>query len=96
MPYIKEDTYSNQNPSKLYAKARTEVEVIQGAHGTFIVQPLSGGDRFVVCDWELTDDPKDCGKGRSMRELMNEYTGKLPPKPERAPAPAATAQGSLF
>lgn len=94
MPFIKEDTYSNQNPSKLYAKAGTEVDVIQGGHGTFIVRPVAGGERFVVCDWELTEDPSDCGKGRSPRDLMNGYQGPLPPKPTSSPD--RPAQGSLF
>lgn len=94
MPFIKEDTYSNQNPSKLYAKAGTEVEIIRGGHGTCIVKPINGGEQFVALDWELTDDPADCGKGRSPRDLMNDYQGPLPPKPNSSPA--APSQGSLF
>jgi len=94
MPYIKEDTYSNQNPSRLYAKAGTEVDITEDSHGVLIVRPTAGGERFAVNDWEITDDPSDCGKGRSMRELMYGYKGPLPPKPTSSSA--SPAQGSLF
>jgi hypothetical protein len=62
MPYVKEDTYSNQNPNKLYAKAGTEVIIVKGDHGIFIVQSVDGGEKFCMVDYELTDNLADCAK----------------------------------
>jgi len=95
MPYIIEDTYSHQDRSRLWARAGTEVLIISGNHGTSVVQPVAGGEKFVVHDEEMTDDPKKCKTSFALN------SGSAPEQKAKSPKPSPpnrndSPQTSLF
>lgn len=53
MPLLKNDTYSNQNPNRLYGRAGEEVAIIEDRSGVLVVR-IEGGEPFCVLACELS------------------------------------------
>lgn len=102
MPYIKEDTYSNYNRNRLYAKAGTLVNIIRDTGGGVLLVKPEDGEAFSVFRNELTDEPgtglpeeqKEGGVGAGKTSAVRRQKRTQPGNsPGLVPVPG---QGSLF
>jgi hypothetical protein len=98
MPFLKEDTYSFQNRSRLWAKAGTEVDIVRGSHGVYIVKAKDGtGNEFAVNDWEMNDDPNWCKQSMALNgQPAKPSAGKAKRQPSEGGPASNSPQGNLF
>lgn len=102
MPYLADDIYSMMNPSKLYAKKGTKVDIISDRGGIFIVKPEGCKDGFHVLRNELSDEPITSAPdapGSEQLEQKKTAAVRRSRRPQHDPGPdvgAGSQQGSLF
>lgn len=102
MPYLKEDTYSMQNRSRLYGRAGEEVDILSDSAGISIVHSKVTGEKFAVLHKEITDEPINTTGEPEKKDQLEppkasavRRSGRLKPDPGRIPD-QQPGQGSLF
>ena len=105
MPFIKEDTYSNYNRNRLYAKAGDEVDIVRDTGGGVLIVETKGGEKFPIFLKDLSDEniliPSRAQPDHPSPPLASKKTAAIRRSNRAQPGirpnhPAGPDQGALF